>query len=195
MFTKKDNLIEIICGPMFAGKTEKLINIIQQLKKFKQKTLVFKSQMDQRFSSKKELVSHNNKKIHSLIIDKSKEILNFVVKDTQFIIIDEVQFLDNDIIDIVDNLANNNIKIIMAGLELDFRGKPFGPMPQLLAIADNIIKLKGICAVSGKPANRTQRLIDKKPANINDPIVLTEKDNPNITYEPRARQYHQIINK
>ncbi|CAP18327.1 Thymidine kinase [Candidatus Phytoplasma mali] len=185
------NLIEIICGPMFAGKTEKIIEIFKKLKKLNKKVLVFKSKLDIRFSKKQELVSHNLNTINSFVIEKSKEILDFIKIDTEIIIIDEVQFLDNQIVDIVDYLANKNIKSIIAGLDLDFRGKPFGPMPFLLSIADKVTKLKSICSISGQPANRTQRLINQKPAINSEPIIMTE-DNEIVKYEPRNRKYHEF---
>ncbi|MFP7699562.1 MAG: thymidine kinase [Candidatus Phytoplasma pyri] len=190
----ENNLIEIICGPMFAGKTEKLIEIIKKLKNLNKKVLVFKSYLDTRFSKKQELISHNQNTINSFVIKKSKEILDFIKNDTEVIVIDEAQFLDNQIVDIVDSLANKNIKFIIAGLDLDFRGKPFGSMPNLLAIADKVTKLKSVCSVSGKPANRTQRLINQKPAKNSEPIIMTEK-NKIVKYEPRNRKYHELKNK
>ncbi|WP_334330862.1 thymidine kinase [Candidatus Phytoplasma prunorum] len=191
MLYDKNNLVEIICGPMFAGKTEKLIEIVKKLKKLNKKLLVFKSHLDTRFSKKQQLVSHNLNTINSFVIKKSKEILDFIKIDTEVIIIDEAQFLDNQIVDIVDDLANKNIKFIIAGLDLDFRGKPFGPMPALLAIADKVTKLRSVCSISGEPANRTQRLINQKPSKNNEPIIMTE-ENTIVKYEPRTRKYHKF---
>ncbi|MBY7576924.1 thymidine kinase, partial [Candidatus Phytoplasma sp. Tabriz.2] len=127
--------IEVVCGPMFAGKTEALIQRSNQALQLNKKILSFKPQIDDRYSVKEEIVSHNQNTIPAILIDKSKDILAFITPEINVVIIDEAQFLDNDIVAIVDYLANCNIEVIISGLELDFCGKPFGPMPYLLAIA------------------------------------------------------------
>ncbi|GAK74225.1 MAG: thymidine kinase [Candidatus Phytoplasma asteris] len=179
--------IEVVCGPMFAGKTEALIQRSNQSLQLNKKILSFKPRIDDRYSVKEEIVSHNQNTIPAILIDKSKDILPFITPEINVVIIDEAQFLDNDIVAIVDYLANCNIEVIISGLELDFCGKPFGPMPYLLAIADTVTKLTSICAISGKKANRTQRLIDGKPAQSNEPVVLVGGKE---YHEPRCRKHH-----
>ncbi|WP_341833578.1 thymidine kinase [Candidatus Phytoplasma asteris] len=179
--------IEVICGPMFAGKTESLIQRRNKALKLKKKILSFKPRIDDRYSVKEEIVSHNRNNIPAILIDKSKDILTFITPEINVVIIDESQFLDSDIIAIVDYLANCNIEVIISGLELDFCGKPFGPMPYLLAIADTVTKLTSICAISGEKANRTQRLIEGKPAQSNEPVVLVGGKE---YHEPRCRKHH-----
>ena len=189
--TYKNGFIEVVCGPMFAGKTEELIRRIKRLEYAKQNVLVFKPIIDNRYA-KEEIVSHNLSKKPSIIIDKSMEILTHIQDDTNAVVIDEVQFFDEDIVDIAESLANKGIRVIVGGLDLDYRGEPFGPMPKLLARAEFITKLTAICVKSGLPATRTQRIIDGKPANYNDPIILV---GANESYEPRARQYHEVPGK
>ncbi|MGL9688055.1 MAG: thymidine kinase [Candidatus Phytoplasma sp. TWB_XP] len=179
--------IEVFCGPMFAGKTEALIQRRNQALQLNKKILSFKPQIDDRYSVQEEIVSHNQNTIPAILIDKSKDILPFITPEINVVIIDEAQFLDNDIVAIIDYLANCNIEVIISGLELDFCGKPFGPMPYLLAIADTVTKLTSICAISGKKANRTQRLIDGKPAQNNEPVVLVGGKE---YHEPRCRKHH-----
>ncbi|CCP88362.1 thymidine kinase [Candidatus Phytoplasma solani] len=190
MSKEEQGFIEVICGPMFAGKTEALIKRSQQAEKLNKNILSFKPRIDNRYSSKEEIVSHNRNTIPAILIDKSRDILAFVTDKTDLIIIDEAQFLDHDIVAIVDYLANRNIQVILSGLDLDFKRKPFGPMPYLLALADIVTKLTAICAVSGKPATKTQRLINGKPAKKSDPIILVgSKEN----HEPRSRQHHELL--
>jgi thymidine kinase len=191
---QEQGFIEVICGPMFAGKTETLIKRSNQALKLKKKILSFKPRIDDRYSIKEEIISHNLNTIPAILIDKSKDILPFITSQIDVVIIDESQFLDNDIIAIVDYLANCNIEVIISGLELDFCGKPFGPMPYLLAISDVVTKLTSICAISGKKANRTQRLLDGKPAKSNEPVVLIGGKE---YHEPRCRKHHCLadINK
>ena len=183
--------IEVVCGPMFAGKTEELIRRIKRLEYAKQNVLVFKPKIDTRYATD-EIVSHNLSKKPSLIIDKSIEIYNHVKADTDAVVIDEVQFFDNDIIRITEDLADRGIRVIVGGLDRDFRGEPFGPMPELLARAEFVTKLTAICVKSGLPATRTQRIIDGKPAHYNDPTILV---GANESYEPRSRHYHEVPGK
>lgn len=183
--------IEIICGPMFAGKTEEIIRRIKRLEYAKQNVLVFKPRIDNRYSESK-IVSHDNSKKSSINIDTPKEILNYIKPDTNCVVIDEAQFLTDDVIDVVQNLADSGLRVIVGGLDTDFRGEPFGPMPKLLAIAEKVDKLSAICVISGEPATRTQRLINGKPAKYNDPIVLVAGSE---SYEPRSRKQHQVPSK
>ncbi|MCF7931082.1 MAG: thymidine kinase [Acholeplasmataceae bacterium] len=190
--TYKNGFIEVVCGPMFAGKTEELIRRIKRLEYAKQNVLVFKPQIDTRYDATEEIVSHNLSKKPSIIIDKSIEIYNHIKPETDAVVIDEVQFFDNDIIEIAETLADRGIRVIVGGLDSDFRGEPFGPMPQLLARAEFVTKLTAICVKSGLPATRTQRIINGKPAHYSDPIILV---GANESYEPRSRHYHEVPGK
>ncbi len=189
--TYKNGFIEVVCGPMFAGKTEELIRRIKRLEYAKQNVLVFKPKIDIRYE-KEEIVSHNMSKKPSIIIDKSIEVLSYIKEDTDAVVIDEVQFFDHDIVQIAEDLADKGIRVIVGGLDRDFRGEPFGPMPALLARAEFVTKLTAICVKSGLPATRTQRIINGKPANYSDPTILV---GANESYEPRSRHYHEVPGK
>jgi thymidine kinase len=189
--TYKNGFIEVVCGPMFAGKTEELIRRIKRLEYAKQNVLVFKPRIDNRYAQE-EIVSHNLSKKPSIIIDKAIEILDHIHEDVDAVVIDEVQFLDFGIIQIAEDLADLGIRVIVGGLDSDFRGIPFGPMPELLARAEFVTKLTAICVKSGLPATRTQRIINGKPAHFNDPIILV---GANESYEPRSRHYHEVPGK
>ncbi len=189
--TYKNGFIEVVCGPMFAGKTEELIRRIKRLEYAKQSVLVFKPKIDTRYAVG-EIVSHNLSKKPSIVIEKSSEIYKYVKTDTDAVVIDEVQFFDDGIIEITEDLADLGIRVIVGGLDRDFRGEPFGPMPELLARAEFITKLTAICVKSGLPATRTQRIINGEPANYSDPTILV---GANESYEPRSRHYHQVPGK
>jgi thymidine kinase len=128
----------------------------------------------------------------SIIIEKSMEIMNYVKPDTDAVVIDEVQFFDDGIVEIAESLADRGIRVIVGGLDRDFRGEPFGPMPELLARAEFVTKLTAICVKSGLPATRTQRIINGKPAHYSDPTILV---GANESYEPRSRHYHEVPGK
>jgi thymidine kinase len=176
---------------MFAGKTEELIRRIKRLEYAKQNVLVFKPSIDDRYA-KEEIVSHNLSKKPSIIIDKSEEVLTYINKEVDAVVIDEVQFFDEGIIQIAEDLADQGVRVIVGGLDRDFRGEPFGPMPELLARAEFVTKLTAICVKSGLPATRTQRIINGKPANYSDPTILV---GANESYEPRSRHYHEVPGK
>ncbi|MDY0276580.1 MAG: thymidine kinase [Acholeplasma sp.] len=183
--------IEVVCGPMFAGKTEELLRRIKRLEIAKQKFLVFKPDVDNRYGDS-EIVSHNKNSKNAISIKDSNDIYNYITDDLQVVVIDEAQFFDNKIIKVIDNLADKGLRVIVGGLDRNFRGEPFGPMPQILAIAEFVTKLTAICSVSGLPATRTQRLINGKPANYHDPIVLIGAKE---SYEPRSRIHHEVPGK
>lgn len=183
--------IEVICGPMFAGKTEEIIRRIRRLEYAKKNVLVFKPTIDDRYSNE-EIVSHNNTKAKSINISSAMMVLDYVDEHTDAVVIDEAQFFDEAIVDVAEHLADRGIRVIIGGLDRNFRGDPFGPMPKLLAIAEFVTKLTAICVKSGQPATRTQRLINGKPAKYDDPIVLIGASE---SYEPRSREYHEVLNK
>ena len=184
--------VEVVCGPMFAGKTEELIRRIKRLEYAKQTVLVFKPSLDNRYSAEKEIVSHNLSKKPSVVVSSSAEILNYINDDVDAVVIDEAQFFDEDIVLIAETLADQGKRVIVGGLDRDFRGEPFGSMPKLLAIAEFVTKLTAICVVSGLPATRTQRIINGQPANYKDETILVGAKE---SYEPRARQHHEVPGK
>tara|TARA_X000001036_G_scaffold405527_1_gene413594 strand:+ start:1452 stop:2027 length:576 start_codon:yes stop_codon:yes gene_type:complete len=159
---KKNNFgwIEIICGSMFSGKTEELIRRAKRVKLAKQKIKIFKPKEDIRFKKKK-IVSHNENFLKSKIIERPSEILKFS-QNAQVVGIDEAQFFSDEIIEVCNKLANDGKRVIVAGLDMDYKGKPFGSMPNLMAIAEYVTKLHAICTKTGKMANYTNRKVDDK---------------------------------
>lgn len=187
----RDGWIEVICGSMYAGKTEELLRRIRRIEYAKKTILVFKPKLDNRYSES-EVVSHNNKRIKSINISNPKDILKYIDPLPYAIAIDEVQFLDKEVIPICEELANRGIRVILAGLDKDFRGEPFGIMPELLARAEYVTKLNAICQVCGAPATRTQRIINGRPAKYSDPIILVGAKEH---YEARCRHCHVVDGK
>ena len=175
--------IEVICGSMFSGKTEELIRRIKRAIFAKQKVEIFKPALDTRYSEA-DVVSHEGNSIPSTPIDSSASLL-LLAQGNDVIGIDEAQFFDENIIDVCNQLANQGIRIIIAGLDLDFKGVPFGPMPKLLAIADEVSKVHAICVRCGALAYVSHRLV-----NIEKQVLLGEKDE----YEPLCREcYNKAI--
>lgn len=187
----REGWIEVICGCMFAGKTEELIRRINVLSYARKNILVFKPKIDDRYSTT-EIASHAGSKVPCIVISEAKEILNHVNYDTDVVAIDEVQFFDEDVVDICEYLADSGLRVMVAGLDKDFRGEPFGVLPDLLTRAEFVTKLTAVCAKCGAPATRTQRIINGKPASFNDPIVLVGTKE---AYEPRCRHCHEIVEK
>lgn len=187
----REGWIEVICGCMFAGKTEELIRRINVLSYARKNILVFKPQIDDRYSTT-EIASHAGSKVPCIVINEAKEILEHVNYDTDVVAIDEVQFFDEDVVDICEYLADSGLRVMVAGLDKDFRGEPFGVLPDLLTRAEFVTKLTAVCAKCGAPATRTQRIINGKPASFNDPIVLVGAKE---AYEPRCRHCHEIVEK
>lgn len=187
----REGWIEVICGGMFAGKTEELIRRINVLSYARKNILVFKPKIDDRYSTT-EIASHAGSKVPCIVISEAKEILNHVNYDTDVVAIDEVQFFDEDVVDICEYLADSGLRVMVAGLDKDFRGEPFGVLPDLLTRAEFVTKLTAVCAKCGAPATRTQRIINGKPASFNDPIVLVGAKE---AYEPRCRHCHEIVEK
>jgi len=180
--------IEVICGSMFSGKSEELIRRVHRVQIAKKKVQVFKPTIDNRFAIQY-IYSHNGSKIKAINISQPKELLEKLDPDTEVIAIDEAQFYSDDIVSICQKLADEGKRIIIAGLDQDFRGEPFGPMPKLLAIAEYISKLQAICMVCGNPASRTQRMVNGKPAKYSDPTILVGAKE---TYEARCRKCHVV---
>ena len=172
--------IEVVCGPMFSGKTEELIRRVKRAQIAKQRVQIFKPAIDVRYDKTK-VVSHSSQAIDSLPVNKSTDILLNLQDTTRIVAIDEVQFFDQGIVKVVEKLANRGYRVICAGLDLDYRGVPFGPMPMLLALADDVQKIQAICTMCGAPATRSQRLIEN-----DEKVLLGEKE----SYDARCRAHY-----
>lgn len=182
--------IEVICGSMFCGKTEELIRRVRRAIIAKQKVKVFKPAIDDRYGIQS-VTSHNGQTVDAIPVKQARDILEIANGDTTVVAIDEAQFFDDGIGDVVQELADNhNIRVIIAGLDLDFRGEPFGSMPFLLSVAEDVTKLHAICVECGEFASRTQRLVNGKPARYDDPIILVGAQE---SYEARCRQHHIVL--
>ncbi|RLD14387.1 MAG: thymidine kinase, partial [Caldiserica bacterium] len=164
---------------------------VRRAKIARQKVQVFKSSLDTRYDEAK-VVSHSGAKVEAISVDHPEEIIAKIDDDTQVVAIDEAQFFSEKIVDVIEFLADRGIRVIVAGLDLDFRGEPFGPMPALLARAEKVDKLTAICMVCGEEATRTQRIIDGKPASYYDPVVMIGAQEK---YEARCRRHHIVPDK
>lgn len=180
--------IECITGSMFSGKSEELIRRLKRGMYAKQKVVVFKPAIDNRYHKEK-VVSHNGNAIEAITIKAAEEIFEQDLTGVEVIGIDEVQFFEHSVVDIAQELAEQGHRVIVAGLDMDFRGEPFEPMPQLMAVSELVTKLQAVCAVCGAPASRTQRLINGRPAKADDPIIMVGADE---SYEPRCRAHHIV---
>jgi thymidine kinase len=178
---KATGWIEVIAGCMFSGKTEELIRRLRRAQIAKQKVKIFKPKIDNRYSATN-IVSHSEQSLPSILIDDANEILE-LSKDAEVVGVDEAQFFSNDIVNVCNKLANDGKRVIVAGLDQDYRGVPFEPMPQLLAIAEYITKTLAICVVCGNPADKTQRKTTKT-----DRVLVGASD----IYEARCRRCHYI---
>ena len=177
--------IEVVCGSMFSGKTEELLRRLKRARIARQNVMIFKPQTDKRYDETK-VVSHDDNKTPSTPVASAKEILN-LVKDVDVVAIDEAQFFSDELVEVSEQLANNGIRVIIAGLDLDFLGKPFGPMPKLLAVAEYITKVHAICISCGDLAHNSYRTVESETL-----IVLGEKD----AYLPLCRDcFNREINK
>lgn len=180
--------IEVITGSMFCGKTEETIRRLRRATIAQQKVQVFKPQIDNRYSDEK-VTSHAGHNFDAQPIQNAAEILENLEPDSTVVAIDEAQFFDDEIITISQKLADRGVRVIVAGLDTDFRGEPFGPMPILMSKAEKVDKLHAICVVCGEEASRTQRLVDRKPARYDDPVVIVGAAE---LYEARCRRHHQV---
>lgn len=180
--------VEVICGSMFSGKTEELIRRVRRAQIARQKVQVFKPAIDDRYGVES-ITSHNGMHAEAIPVAEAKTILELVDPETTVVAIDEVQFFDWQIAPVVDRLAERGIRVVTSGLDMDFRGEPFGPMPLLMAQAEQVDKLHAICMVCGQAATRTQRLIDGKPASYSDPVILV---GAREVYEARCRMHHEV---
>lgn len=180
--------IELICGSMFSGKTEELIRRLVRAEIARQKVQVFKPALDQRYKPN-QVNSHSGTYYHATVVENAADIARLIDEETNVVAIDEVQFFDWQVADLCDRLANQGRRVILAGLDLDFRGEPFGPMPLLMTQAEMVDKLNAICMVCGAPASRTQRLINGRPAYYDDPVIMVGASE---VYEARCRRHHEV---
>ncbi len=180
---QRSGWIEVICGSMFSGKTEELIRRLKRAKIANQKVEIFKPKTDNRYSEQS-VVSHDENAIDSVVVNSSKDIL-MMSNDFNVIGIDEAQFFDDQLTEVCQRLAIRGIRVIVAGLDMDFRGKPFGPIPNLLAVAEYVTKVHAICPHCGNLATHSYRLSEEK-----ETVVLGEKDK----YEPRCRICYEMGN-
>ncbi|OIK12557.1 thymidine kinase [Peribacillus sp. B-H-3] len=185
---KQSGWMELICGSMFSGKSEELIKRVSRAQFAKQQIAVFKPVLDNRYA-KEAVVSHSGTSVIAKPISHSTEIFQYIHEDLDVVAIDEVQFFDDEIVDVAQHLADSGYHVILAGLDQDFRGEPFGPVPDLMALAESVTKLQAVCAVCGSPASRTQRLINGSPASHDDPVILVGASE---SYEPRCRHHHEV---
>ena len=184
--------IEVICGVMFSGKSEELIRRVRRAIIAKRSVQVFKSHLDERYAGIYHISSHDGRSVEAIPVDSASQIAQRVEPSTQVVAIDEAQFLDDGIVVLATTLAERGKRVVVAGTDTDFRGEPFGPMPELLAVAEVVDKLHAICVVCGNPASRNQRLIEGKPARYDSPVIMVGGQE---SYEARCRSCHKVPRK
>jgi thymidine kinase len=180
--------IEVICGSMFSGKTDELIRRLVRATIAKQKVQVFKPAIDIRYAVEK-VASHTGSTFDAIPVEKAADIRSKLEADTTVVGIDEAQFFDTEVVDVAKELASRGVRVLVAGLDTDFRGEPFGSMPILMAVAEHVSKLHAICMTCGDEASRTQRLVNGKPARYDDPVVIVGASE---LYEARCRRHHEV---
>ena len=185
---KQEGKITVICGSMFAGKTEELIRLARRALYAKKKVQVFKPAVDDRYDQAM-VVTHMGIKHNAVPVGSVKELRAKLLAETEMVLIEEAQFFDESIVSLVVELADAGKDVVCAGLDQDFRRQPFGPMPKLLSAADEVVKLRAICMKCGAPASHTYRVIDGKPAHWDDPIILIGATE---SYEARCRRCFKL---
>ena len=181
--------IEVVAGCMFSGKSEELIRRLKRAQIAKQKVIALKSSLDDRYGLET-ITSHSGSRLESALVYSPSDVLRIAEeRQIEVVGIEEVQFLDAGIIAVAEYLAGNGVRVILAGLDQDFRGEPFGPMPGLLALAEDVMKLTAVCMVCGRPATRTQRIVNGRPARYDDPVVMVGAAE---SYEARCRDHHVV---
>lgn len=181
--------IEVIAGVMFSGKSEELIRRVRRAVIARKHVQVFKSHLDARYAGLYSVSTHDGGTVEAEPVDSADEIMGRWRRETEVVAVDEVQFLDDGIVPVASVLADQGVRVVLAGIDMDFRGLPFGPMPTLLAVAEIVDKLQAICVVCGDPASRTQRLVDGKPALWDSPTIMV---GGRETYEARCRHCHKV---
>ena len=180
--------IAVVCGSMFSGKTDELIRRLVRATIAKQKVQVFKPAIDVRYAVEK-VTSHAGSDYDAIPVERAADIRKKIDSDTTVVAIDEAQFFDQEVVQIAEEFASRGIRVLVAGLDQDFRGEPFGPMPFLMSRAERVDKLHAICMVCGDEASRTQRLVNGKPARYDDPVVIVVASE---LYEARCRVHHEV---
>ncbi|MBL0890739.1 MAG: thymidine kinase [Gemmatimonadaceae bacterium] len=181
--------MEVIAGVMFSGKTEELLRRVRRATIARKRVQVFKSHLDDRYAGLWAVSSHDRRTFEATPVDSSSQILLRLDPMAQVIAIDEAQFLDAGVVQVASSLADRGRRVILAGTDTDFRGEPFGAMPQLMAVAEMVDKLHAICVLCGSPASRNQRLIDGKPAPYESPTIMVGAAD---SYEARCRACHIV---
>jgi thymidine kinase len=182
--------VEVIAGSMFSGKSEELIRRVRRSMIARKRVQVFKSHLDNRYTGVFSVGSHDGRTVEAVPVDSAAQVATRLDPNAQVIAIDEVQFLDDAIVALASDLADRGRRVILAGIDTDFRGEPFGPMPKLLCLAEVVDKLHAICVLCGAPATRNQRLVDGKPAHWDSPLIMVGGTE---SYEARCRQCHQVL--
>jgi thymidine kinase len=191
-YTPSGGWIELVCGSMFSGKTEELLRRVRRAEIARKKVQLFKPTIDNRYGLVR-VASHDGiAREDAIVVCDAEDVLRRLEVETEVVAVDEVQFFDDTIADVCDHLADRGLRVIVAGLDQDFRGEPFGPMPLLLARAERVDKLHAICVACGASASRTQRLIDGRPARYDDPVILVGGSE---SYEARCRNCHEVPGK
>ena len=188
-FTARGGWIEVIAGVMFSGKSEELLRRVRRATIAKRRVQVFKSHLDERYAGIYRVSSHDGRTTEAIPVDTAAQIATHIRVDTQVVAIDEAQFLDERVVALATDLAARGLRVIVAGTDTDFRGEPFGAMPELMAIAEIVDKLHAICVRCGNPASRNQRLIDGRPAPYSSPIIMVGGQE---AYEARCRACHEV---
>ena len=186
-FTSAGGWIEVISGVMFSGKSEELIRRVRRAIIARKRVQVFKSHLDERYAGIYAVSSHDGRTVEAIPVDNSAEIAGKIDPTAHVIAIDEAQFLDAGVIALATSLASRGRRVIVAGTDTDFRGEPFGAMPQLMAVAELVDKLHAICVICGSPASRNQRLIDGRPARYDSPTIMIGASD---SYQARCRHCH-----
>ncbi|MCC7118529.1 MAG: thymidine kinase [Anaerolineales bacterium] len=180
--------IEVVCGSMFSGKTDELIRRLVRATIARQKVQVFKPAIDVRYAAEK-VTSHAGANFDATPVEKAGDIRKRLEAETTVVGIDEAQFMDAEVVQVAEELAGRGVRVIVAGLDTDFRGEPFGSMPELMSKAESVSKLHAICMTCGDEASRTQRLVNGRPARYDDPVVIVGASE---LYEARCRQHHEV---
>ena len=181
--------VEVIAGVMFSGKSEELIRRVRRSMIAKKRVQVFKSHLDARYAGLYSVSSHDQRTVGAIPVDSSSQLMLRLDPAAQVVAVDEAQFLDDGIIGVATALAERGRRVILAGIDTDFRGEPFGPMPHLMAVAEVVTKLHAICVLCGAPASRNQRLIGGRPAPYDSPTIMVGAAD---AYEARCRACHQV---
>lgn len=185
---RRTGWIEVVSGVMFSGKSEELIRRVRRATLARKRVQVFKSQLDDRYGIR-EVISHDRGRVEAESISTSAELMARVREDTEVVAVDEIQFLDNGVVGVVNALADRGVRVIVAGTDMDFRGRPFGPIGALLAVAEQVDKLTAICVRCGDLATRNQRLINGRPAPAEGPTIQVGGLE---SYEARCRACHEV---